>query len=360
MGDRYAVMQHEAGLLPVTTLQDAFAEAEGLVAADARASHEVVADGLPRASADSLARALRERGVSVEVVRQRWLELPAATPCRRASVGAAGLVLYDLYGRSREVPWSQVLMVAGGVVRRGRVERVKDSQVVFSQDGVEIEDAEYGYREDDVITVDIVVSDPLRRHRIESTRFDYSYLGDRKCENSQKNLSLVLKDIATRAPELALGRGVIPMMTSLRKTERYRHERQLDQEVAWLLWRHHGPGRAIDGAIDFRREPFVADPLTAAESFNQNARAAAADRVMRETSVDRERYLARTKNLDVALGAVVGVLVAAWVLAEGGLVAGGNPVLSLLVGGIVWLGGGAAGFFALRRYRERSFWVDGG
>ena len=88
-------------------------------------------------------------------------------------------------------------------------------------------------------------------------------------------------------------------------------------------------------------------------------KAAAVDRIRRDLEVDRENYLERTKNLDMALAALAGVLAAAYVMFDMGLTLGGDGVVFLMGAALTCAVIGGVSFVSLRQWRERSFWTDG-
>jgi len=360
----YALMQPDATPLEAGVVEEAFAEVDGLVAADgashARRSRGVLVSGLRKEAAKALQSALLERGVVVERAEDRWLTVPPITRCRKAAVEAEGLVVQDMYGRPTTVPFERILAVAGGMVTEGEIERTKDARVVRrGRYGVEVEDAEHGYAERDNLVLDIVSDEPVRRYRIEADRFDYGYLGERKRGSSLQNMALVVGDLLGARPAIPTGRGVERLLAGGRKQERYRHPRDLDREIAWLLWRRHGPGAALDGVIDHRTEPLGDQPPTAAERFEDNVKAATVERIRQDLSMDRERYLARTKTLDMALGGVAGALAVAYVTFDMGLSLAEDGVGFLFIAVITFATVGAVAFFGIRQWRAQSFWTDG-
>ena len=309
---------------------------------------------------DELQARLLQQGIVVERTKDAWLGVPRSTSCRRAAVEPEGLKVFDLYGRDTLIPFHRVLLLACGVVTRGEVERTKDARTVrHGRHAIEVEDAEYGVVERDDVVLDIVTAEPTRRYRIEANRFDYGYLGDRKRANSAENLAMLIGDVMAARPAIATGPGVERLLAGARKHERYRNARELDLEIAWLLWRHHGPGAALDGVIDHRTEPFGTEPPTAAERFESNVKVATVDRIRRDLEVDRERYLARTKRLDVVLAVLGGVLAVAYAMIETGISFTDDGVVFLLLAGAVFGVAAVASFFGLRQWREKRFWVDG-
>lgn len=359
-----ALMQHDATPLDPGVVEEVFASIDGFVgtegAAHARRSRGVLVSGLSGDKAKAMQQRLLDKGIVVERAEDRWLSVPRSISCRRAAVESGGLRVFDLYGRDTLIPFERILAVVGGIVTRGEVQRTKDARAVrHGRSGVEVEDAEYGVVERDELIVDVVTGTPTRRYRIEASRFDYAYLGDRKRSSSADNLALLVGDVMAARPAIATGRGAERLLAGERKHERYRSSRDFDLELAWLLWRHHGPGAALDGVIDHRKEPFGHEPPTAAERFDDNVKIAAVERIRRDLASDRERYLARTKTFDMVLATLAGVIAVAYVMIDMGISLGEDGILFVALAAFVFAIVGAVSFVGLRQWREKRFWVDG-
>jgi hypothetical protein len=268
---RYALFQHSLDELDAEAVGDALDAAEPRLArADARMlvrrAYGVLFEGLTEPHARALAQALAARGVAVERVEQAWLELPPATVCRRADIEPRGLVIYDLYGRVTELPWSRVLLVAvGSYPVPERVPQTRTSyegapglltghrETVFVQPS-------YEYVDQAQVVLDVVVAGAAggtggtgaARYRIQRQRFDYSYLGARLGPSATANFPLLVRDLLERVPHalhnqgLRLGRGDAGDMLS------YPGPTQYEREIAWSLWRFLGPGTRLDGGDPYR------------------------------------------------------------------------------------------------------------
>jgi hypothetical protein len=357
----YALMLHEAAPVDPEAAKTAFAAVEGYVAADglaqARLAHGVLVTNLTKDKARALHTELMQRGVMVELANDDWLNVPKATTCRRASVESTGLRSSDMYGVSRLIEWANLLAVSVATVPKGQIEKVKDAEIGSGMEGAVYDEAEYAFKEKDVLLLDIVSRDPVRRLQIESNSFDYAYLGSRRASSGNVNLGLLVTDIVAHASaSMAMGRGVAPLLSGDKKTLRHRVKRHLDQEIAWLLWRHHGPGQALDGVLDYRREPFGDEAASDADRFVANVRQASVARVMQSNSADRDRYLERTRNLDMVLAALAGVLCGAFVVLRFGI---DGAVMRVGMAAITVAITGPIAFASIRSWREKSFWFDG-
>jgi hypothetical protein len=270
-----ALFQHSLDELDAGAVGDAVGDAAPWLArADARMlvrrAYGVLVEALTEAHARALSRALAARGVDVDRVDQGWLELPPVTACRRADIAARGLVLYDAYGRPRELPWSRVLLVAVGSYMVA--ERVAVARKPFEPEPGAVRtllDGEggrspYEYVDRPQVVLDIVADVPAR-YRIQHQRFDYSYLGARRGPSASSNFPLLVRDLLERVPHAVLTRGARSQRSDLGELPAYPGPAQYEREMAWSLWRHLGPGTRLDGGDPYRSSggagPRLTEPL---------------------------------------------------------------------------------------------------
>lgn len=349
----------------------AFEASPDLVPADARrrggAGQGVLAIGLQRPSARSVQRHLLELGVVAEVVTEAWLQLPEEMTCRRAAPSAEALRIYDAHGQARSVPWAQVKLIAAGHVPVGEQVMVQRdaSSVLMGEYGEYDVAPEYEYRETDCLLLDIVCDEPVRRYRITSDRFDYGYLGERKTSSSGPNFAKLVRDLAANATGVPLNAGAEALVAQTRSVVRYRRSQLFERESGWLLWRHHGPGAQYDGDLDYRREPFVAEPPV--DTFTDRARKHQADRVIAETAQDFDRHMKQGRPWDRVMAGAAGLVPALLVAQEFGFDCDGfdlgtcdygaaGPIGLFLIALVAWAAGAALAFVLLRQWRRSEWW----
>lgn len=278
---RYALFQHSLDELDADAVGDALDEAvPWLARADARMlvrrAYGVLVEGLIELHARDLAQALAGRGVAVDRVEQDWLELPPIMACRRADVQRGALVIYDLYGRVTEVPWTRVLMVAAGSYPVP--ERVPQARKSFEPQprsaspwGLRglLPDANdalgqtsYEYVDRAQIMLDIVTDTPAR-YRIQRQRFDYSYLGARRGASAALNFPLLVRDVLEHAPGAIQNQGLRQMRSDADSVMPYPGPNQFEREIAWSLWRFLGPGTRLDAGDPYRSASAMTMRLTA-------------------------------------------------------------------------------------------------
>ena len=360
MQPSYALFQHSLEPLDVDAVTAAFSEADNLTAIDARRmtteANGVLVAGLAREPARALRSALLKRGLVLELVKDDWLRVPLAKACRRAEPTSQGLVMRDAFGKETTVSWERVKVIVGGMVPRGRSERVRDMQVNYTEDGTEFEAAEYRYVERDKLTIDVLLVDPIQRISFQSDSFDYSYLSKRKAATSGLNFAKLATDLVTYVNGAAIGAGVQLLIDDPRTTHRYRNERAFNRELAWLLWRRFGPGAALDGATPYRSAPFEleAAPLT----FKEQTRAAVAGKVMTDNQQELARHMATHRKLDLALAVLAGVLVGGYMLlGPGGYGDDDSDELALALALLAFVVTTFVAYHRLRKHRGRSFWT---
>jgi hypothetical protein len=270
-----ALFQHSLDELDAGAVGDAVAEATTWLArADARMlvrrAYGVLVEGLTEPQARALAQALATRGIDVDRVSHDWLELPPVTACRRAALGPRGLVVYDVYGRSLELPWSRVLLVAVGSymvqerapVARKHYQPPRDAVRTLLGDG-DADLGNYEYVDRAQVVLDIVVDLPAR-YRIQHQRFDYSYLGARRGPSASSNFPFLVRDLLEHVPHAVLTRGARALRSDAAETAvSYPGPTQYEREIAWSLWRFLGPGTRLDGGDPYRSPGAAGPRLTA-------------------------------------------------------------------------------------------------
>jgi hypothetical protein len=270
-----ALFQHSLDELDADVVGDAVGQAAPWLArADARMlvrrAYGVLVEGLAEPQARALAQALATRGIDVDRVTQAWLELPPVTACRRAVLGPRGLVVHDIYGRSRELPWSRVLLVAVGSymvqervpMARKPYEPAAGTVRTLLGDG-DAALGNYDYVDRAQLVLDIVADVPAR-YRIQHQRFDYSYLGARRGPSASSNFPLLVRDLLEHVPHAVLTRGARALRSDAGEMTAvsYPGPTQYEREMAWSLWRFLGPGTRLDGGDPYRSAGAAGPRLT--------------------------------------------------------------------------------------------------
>lgn len=220
----------------------------------------VLADNLSRPQAEELRAALAKRGMSTRVVPDQWLSLPPPTRLKRAIPTEAGLVVYNLHGTAHTIAWHDVAHIA---VLCEVVDAVGLNRALRAGAGLDplVQDR-YIHSKGDLLTLEVYAHDPVVRYFIESTAFDYGYLAERLEVRTSANFAVLVADMVGRSKTNRASstpyRDALPSRTTSNlaaqtmsrepsRTALYPSRRHFEREVAWTLWRHHGPGVVFDG-----------------------------------------------------------------------------------------------------------------
>jgi len=234
---QFALLQLHRDPLPEEVIARAFAGVSRLTSLDARrvarTGFGVVAERLSEVEAHALKAAFDEAGSGVEVVSQTVLSLDQPKPLRLAVPDATQLRVYDLYGRSTIIPWSAIDCVAAGPI--AALERVRTR---FGKiDGDIVVPAEFEYREEDRLTLELLAREPVQRYRVQSDSFNYArYFGERKAGGSSACFSFLVQDLAGRTNAATHNLGVQQLCSARTRTIHYPNQRLFEREMAWIAW----------------------------------------------------------------------------------------------------------------------------
>jgi hypothetical protein len=240
----YALFQHSLDPLDVDAVVAAYETTPRLTRVDApqmaRRACGILADGLSLEAATAIKQVLDARGQGVDIAPDEWLVLPRVYACRKAAAEPRALVFYDVYGRPAPVPWQEVGLVAAGCYGVGKTVKVQDADYTVTTDGYVIFiDAEYELQESDTLVLEVLVPGQQVRYEITSDKFDYSYLGERRRDNSTQNFAMLLHDVAVRSTRATINRGAEKMLADPKRGYRYQNKKLFERELAWLRFRAH-------------------------------------------------------------------------------------------------------------------------
>ncbi len=241
----FALFQQHRDPLPEEALVAAFACVPRFTSLDARrlagTAFGVVAEQLSEDEAHTLKEAFDKAGCGVAVVPQDTLSLEQAKVVRQATRDATQLLVYDLYGRPTGIPWSAVDCVAAGSI--GALQRVQTR--VGKIDGDIVVPAEYEYREEDRLTLELLAREPAQRYRVQSDSFNYvRYFGERKAGGSSAYFSSLVQDLAARTNAGTHNQGVQKLCSARKQTIHYPSQRLFEREMAWIAWVNRRAGGA--------------------------------------------------------------------------------------------------------------------
>ena len=215
----------------------------------------LVADALPEAEAEGLARALEAQGVGALVVPRGLLEnLPDARPVVRAELEARDLQLYSKAGDVSAVPWDRLTLIAAACYAKSGERTSKGpSGPNVGQVALRLATTiatgmpfSLGKRTQQVrkveppvelaLVLDLHERPPARRFRIDGNAFNYGCLGSGMRQGAFPNFRVLLEELRRRAPSAALNMGAEALLAGRPVGALgYDGPADLDRETRWKL-----------------------------------------------------------------------------------------------------------------------------
>jgi len=244
----YAIVQTTLGKPPEDALKRAFSEVPWLTDLDAgimaRDAYGVIVEGLTYAQAERISAALDRAGVSQQMVSQQDLPKPGMRrQLRRMECASEGPVIYDPLGRPVNGQWSDVKLIAAGLVGMKKMQRIEKQRVKYRGTGwrggvvpvvvTDVSEKQVGVEK---LVMEIYLGREPSRFRIIADEFQYNYLGDRLRPSFPENFALLVQDVARYAPHAQFSQGVKSLLDDQVTTYGYPTEHAFTEEITWLLW----------------------------------------------------------------------------------------------------------------------------
>jgi len=245
---KYAVVQSEITKPEPDALATAFRALPELVDVDAATlssdAYGIIADEFDLEHATRLSAALKAEGISTEVV--PYADLPELTPAKhvqRLDCTAEHMLLYDTVGHTTAVPWSEVVLVAAGLVTAPEFTRIEHTRTVMR--GAAPRGGAYPILLADIssheetrsrLALEIYMSTAPVRIGINAHEFQYNYLAERMKGRYMENYVLLVQDVGTLAGSAILNRGAESLRDDSTVTFHYPTRHAFEEEVVWLLW----------------------------------------------------------------------------------------------------------------------------
>jgi hypothetical protein len=223
--------------------------------APVRAAWGVVAESLPAADADSLAAELTAAGQAAVAVPSTLLE-PPPPPVQVTKAELSGDGFDVVSGRANAEPerlsWTRMaaLCAAGLDVRTSKTV-TETAPMELGEKAVRLgltmatgiplmgskkEVKRVIETRDRALMLDMIFLEPARRLRIDARAFDYSLLGPKMAHAAEVNFSVLLEELASRAPRALRGKGTRAFLNKRPAGEsRYESLDDLEREERWLL-----------------------------------------------------------------------------------------------------------------------------
>ncbi|HZV36160.1 MAG TPA: hypothetical protein VFB72_16405 [Verrucomicrobiae bacterium] len=267
----YTVVQQTLDLPSAEQVKRAFGSVEGLTKMDAEALSKQPFGILAKFDEESMAEALKDalikEGVPAEVVDEANLpELPQPYHLNRLDFSPDALLITDTIGRIKEVPWTDVLIVAAGKVnmrefveiRRQWANSIGEKEFKFLQtmdSRLAFTDRHYvprgrGYwklrpvditsreEEHDRHLLEIILAGGKLRYSINADKapFLFSFLGERRTKNLSEDFLMLVRDLIPNVPHAALNRGAFAAQENAIEPFTYPGKTAFYHEIVWLLW----------------------------------------------------------------------------------------------------------------------------
>jgi stage V sporulation protein SpoVS len=221
--------------------------------ASARRGWGVAAESLPAAEAEALAAALTAAGQAALAAPASLLEEPVeAETVAKAEFSGDGfdLVAGPEHLAPERLSWSRLAAVCAAGLTTTTKKTVSEGGDMAGKavrlgltmaTGIPIplgggEKKRVIESRDRALLLDLLFVEPARVLRVEGERFDYSLLGDRMVYSAEVNFSLLLAELASRAPRALRGKGSRAMLAKRPAAESlYESLEDLKREQRWLL-----------------------------------------------------------------------------------------------------------------------------
>jgi hypothetical protein len=248
---QYSVLQLDLAPPGIEALQQAFARTRSLCARDAahvaRESFGVIAQHLEVFEARDLVAALADAGVAAQAVTEdQLLELPPSLLVHRLDCLPEGITLYDALWRQTFVAWSEVMMVAAGVVTLtdfvAQTPQYYPGNIPVAGPPIGLaptfatvrSNSRYAEKPTPHLLLEVVLRGN-ERYRADGGRLSYDYLGQRRQPNATANFHLLVRDILLFAPAAMTNLGACAIRDGSDFT--YTSRKTFETEMVWRLWK---------------------------------------------------------------------------------------------------------------------------
>jgi len=244
---QYAVLQKDVGHPSAEQMRRAFRSFSTLTDADAvRLAANAQGILLRHLSADearAFHRALLAEGVPAAMVAESELELlPASKSLHRLSLTDTALEVYDLLGRAKPVPWSEIALVAAGSVRNVEITLTQTERTgvnLHSTFGVwpkKVVESVRKVESDSQLIMEIVLAGGAARYELDAVQFPFRYAVDRPELSMREKFVWLVREISTRATRAILNRGASDVRHGVQLVRGYPSRQAFLEEIIWLLW----------------------------------------------------------------------------------------------------------------------------
>jgi hypothetical protein len=237
----FAIMQKELLAPSVEQLARAFRSLAKLTALDAQTAANdafgILWRGLDVEEASALQDGCMKQSIEVEVVEESELPvLPPSKVIKQIEFLPEHLSMYDPMGRIFTLPWSDLMLIAAGNVRR------RDYKAKAAHSPAEAAHNNEGGRGDDKmhLMLELVLAGGVARYSMIADEFVFNHLGARLTKEIARNFELVVRELSEYAPHAGQNRGTFLICQNEKEIFIYPNKAAFFEEITWLLWRIAG------------------------------------------------------------------------------------------------------------------------
>ena len=248
----YALLQKSLDAPSAEQLRTAYREVPDVTAVDAdrlcQNMFGILARSLRPDQAAALQAGLKAQGIETEVLDESALPpLPPGKVVRRLEFTTETLMVFDALGRAVPVPWEDLMLLAAGNIQQATFPRTRTereevrTKFVHGVIPIQVREIKVGYSSQEsaqkVLRGEIILTRAATRYTIEGENFNYvACLGEHACKDISADFCLIMRELARRAPEAALGRGVAALLAEPPGLVAYPRHKSLEEEMVWMLW----------------------------------------------------------------------------------------------------------------------------
>lgn len=243
----YVLMQKELITPEVDRLIKAFKVLPSLTDLDAQTvvkdSYGILLRGLELEAADVLQDALFKQGIETEVMDEADLPItPPAKLVKQVEFLPAHLTMYDPMGRTFTLAWQEILIIAAGNVLLQEFRKVKTTleEPQFYGSGISYDTVSNSKVKEEArhcLMLEIVLAGGVSRYSVTADDFVFNHLGPRLTDDTRKNFSLLVQELAQHAPHAGLNRGAFLVCERANQLFAYPSKAAFFEELTWMLWR---------------------------------------------------------------------------------------------------------------------------
>jgi hypothetical protein len=248
----YAVVQTRLEPISAAQLAAAFQQVPSLTALDSqtlgRDAYGVLVRGLEWEQSSAMWSALAAQGIEAEIVEEAALpELPLPRQLTRADFASDALVIHDFMGRSLELPWNDISVLAAG--RVPLTEFVSEQKIrvkagmPFPGKGARLEvvtENETKEEQHNHLLLEIITRGAALRYHTVADRPEtlllFQCLGERRSREPLLNLSLFVQEVAKLSRGIILNYGAYNLCENRDPSFSYESKGAFYREITWLLW----------------------------------------------------------------------------------------------------------------------------